>query len=100
MGRYQVVYTKLALKDAHRLVSAGLADTARQIAEIVSTNPFQAKPPYEKLVGDLTGWYSRRINIHHRFLYEVLENRALQKESEGNVYDDIVRVARMWTHYE
>jgi len=84
---YKVVYSKLALKDAKKLSSASLDKKAKELIEILKNNPFQKPPPYEKLVGNLTGAYSRRINIKHRIVYEVIENEKL------------VRVLRMWTHY-
>ena len=85
---YKVVLTKQAQKDLINLKAAGLGKKAKTLAEIVSINPFQNPPPYEKLLGNLTGYYSRRINIQHRFVYEVLENEKL------------VKILRMWTHYE
>jgi toxin YoeB len=84
----QLVYTKQAQKDAKKLASSNLKEKAEELLAIIKENPFQDPPPYEKLVGELSGAYSRRINIQHRLVYEVLE-------SEG-----IVKVIRMWTHYE
>ncbi|MBX3629829.1 MAG: Txe/YoeB family addiction module toxin [Nitrosomonas sp.] len=81
-------YTNQARKDATKLASSGLKDKAQALLEIISRNPYQNPPPYEKLVGDLTGAYSRRINIHHRLVYQVLEQ------------EKIIKVLRMWTHYE
>lgn len=81
-------YTKHAQKDAKKLASANLKGKARELLEIISENPYQNPPPYEKLVGDLAGAYSRRINIQHRLVYQVLE--------EGQ----IIKVLRMWSHYE
>jgi Txe/YoeB family toxin of toxin-antitoxin system len=83
-----MVFTKHALKDAKKLASSGLKEKALAIIEILKENPFQAPPPYEKLVGDLSGAYSRRINIQHRLVYQVLNE------------EKIVKVLRMWTHYE
>jgi toxin YoeB len=85
---WRVVYTKQAQKDAKRLASSGLRPKAEAILEILVSNPFQTPPPYEKLAGDLRGAYSRRINIQHRLVYQVLEKPR------------IVKVLRMWTHYE
>ncbi len=85
---FRLVFSRLALKDAKRLEQAGLDRKAKELLRILRDNPFQNFPPYEKLVGDLTGKYSRRINIHHRIIYKVLEE-------EG-----IVEVFRMWTHYQ
>jgi toxin YoeB len=85
---WQLVFTKQAQKDARNLVSAGLKDKAQALLGILANNPFQNPPPYEKLVGDLAGSYSRRINVQHRLVYQILE-----KEQR-------VKVLRMWTHYE
>ena len=81
-------YTKQAKKDARKLASAGLKQKAQILLGILEDNPFQNPPPYEKLVGDLSGAYSRRINIQHRLVYQVME-----KEQE-------VKVIRLWTHYD
>lgn len=88
MVAYKVVYTKLAVKDIEKLKQAGLAAKAQKLIEIVKANPYQTPPPYEKLTGDLNGLCSRRINIQHRFVYEVLEEQR------------VVKVIRMWKHYE
>jgi len=85
---WKVVFTKQAQKDSQNLLKAGLKPKALIILNILERNPFENPPPYEKLVGDLTGFYSRRINIQHRMVYEV------HKEER------IVKVVRMWTHYE
>ena len=85
---WSVVYTKHAQKDARKLASSGLKTKAAELIEILKVNPFQNPPTYEKLVGDLSGCYSRRINIQHRLVYQVIE---LEKT---------VKVLRMWTHYE
>jgi len=87
MVGYKVVYSKLALKDAKKLSSVSLDKKAKELIEIVKNNPYQNPPPYEKLVGNLSGAFSRRINIKHRIVYEVLEE------------EKIVRVLRLWTHY-
>jgi toxin YoeB len=85
---WRVVFTKQAQKDARNLASAGLKDKAQVLLAVLAENPFQTPPTYEKLVGDLAGAYSRRINIQHRLVYQVLEA------------DRTVKVLRMWTHYE
>ena len=85
---WALVYTKQAQKDALKLASAGLKEKAKVLLNTVQLNPFQNPPPYEKLVGDLSGAYSRRINIQHRLVYQVLEEQKT------------VKVLRMWTHYE
>ena len=88
MVNYKVVFTKQAQKDAKKLSAAGLKAKAEQLIEILRDNPYQTPHFYEKLVGDLTGAYSRRINIQHRLVYQVIENKK------------IVKIIRMWTHYE
>ncbi len=85
---WQVVYTRQAQKDAKRIASSGLRPKAELLLTIVAENPFENPPPYEKPVGDLSGAYSRRINIQHRLVYQVLEKERT------------VKVLRMWTHYE
>lgn len=85
---WQVVFAKHAQKDAKKLAAAGLKGKAQDLLLILASDPFQNPPPYEKLVGDLAGAYSRRINIQHRLVYEVFSNERM------------VRVLRMWTHYE
>ncbi|MEA1973275.1 MAG: Txe/YoeB family addiction module toxin [Candidatus Cloacimonadota bacterium] len=87
MVAYKILYSKLALKDAKKLTSANLDEKAKKLIEIIRKDPFQNPPPYEKLVGNLNGSYSRRINIQHRLVYEV-------KEDEKKV-----RISRMWSHY-
>ncbi|MEO6269055.1 MAG: Txe/YoeB family addiction module toxin [Lautropia sp.] len=85
---WALVYAKHALKDAKKLAAAGLKEKALALLDVLATDPFQNLPPYEKLVGDLDGAYSRRINIQHRLVYEVFKK------------EHSVRVLRMWTHYE
>ena len=88
MVTWEVVFAKQALKDAKKLAASGLKAKALSLLEVLANDPFQNPPPFEKLVGDLAGAYSRRINIQHRIVYEVF---AAEKT---------VRVLRMWTHYE
>jgi toxin YoeB len=85
---WTLVFTQQAQKDAKKLASTHLKAKSQKLVEIVAKNPFQNPPPYEKLVGDLAGAYSRRINIQHRLVYQVLESMKT------------VKVLRMWTHYE
>ena len=85
---WELVYTKQAQKDAQKLASANLKDKALALQNILRENPFQNPPPYEKLVGDLSGAYSRRINIQHRLVYQVIDDQHT------------VKVLRMWSHYE
>jgi Txe/YoeB family toxin of toxin-antitoxin system len=88
MVSWQVVYSKHAQKDAKKLATAGLKAKALELLAVLAADPFQNPPPYEKLVGDLAGAYSRRINIQHRLVYEVFPKER------------VARVLRMWTHYE
>lgn len=85
---WQLVYTKQAQKDAQKLAAAGLKDKAKALLAVVQDNPFQTPPPYEKLIGDLAGAYSRRINIQHRLVYQVLQDER------------VVKVLRLWSHYD
>ncbi|NWF91745.1 MAG: Txe/YoeB family addiction module toxin [Syntrophaceae bacterium] len=88
MVKWRIVYTRQAQRDAKKIVAAGLRQKAEKLLEILSKNPFQTPPPFEKLTGDLSGACSRRINIQHRLVYQVLEEIKT------------VKVIRMWTHYE
>ena len=85
---WSVVYTKQAQKDAGKIASSNLKTQAHRLLDLIAKNPFQNPPPYEKLVGDLAGAYSRRINIQHRLVYQVY------------AAERTVKVLRMWTHYE
>ncbi|MWV16160.1 Txe/YoeB family addiction module toxin [Pseudomonas sp. L-22-4S-12] len=85
---WQLIYTKQAQKDAQKLAAAGLKEKAKALLEVVRENPLQNPPPYEKLVGDLSGTYSRRINIQHRLVYQVLQE------------EQVVKVLRLWSHYD
>ena len=88
MVTWRIVYTKQAQKDAKKIATADLKPKAEKLLEILFKNPFQTPPPFEKLIGDLSGAYLRRINIQHRLVYQVLEEIRT------------VKVIRMWTHYE
>lgn len=85
---WEIEYTKQAVKDLEKIKQAGLTDSVKKLIEVLKANPFQNPPPYEKLVGDLSGAYSRRINIKHRLVY------SIDKDKQR------VRILRMWTHYE
>lgn len=85
---WKLYYTKQAQKDARKLASSGLKSKAQELLQIIEQNPYQKPPPFEKLIGDLAGAYSRRINIQHRLVYQVLEE------------DKAVKILRLWTHYE
>lgn len=88
MSRWRLVFTRQAQKDAAKLAAAGLRDRAQALLDILAENPYQSPPRFEKLVGDLAGAYSRRINIQHRLVYQVLPDR------------NTVKIIRMWTHHE
>ncbi len=88
MVSWEVVYARQALKDAKKLAAGGLKSKAQELLAVIADDPLRSPPPYEKLVGDLAGAYSRRINIQHRIVYEVFPKER------------VVRVLRMWTHYE
>ena len=88
MVSWSVVYAKQSLKDAKKVKASGLKEKAQALLDVLQSNPFQNPPPFEKLVGDLSGAYSRRINIQHRLVYEVIPEQRT------------VRVLRMWTHYD
>ena len=85
---WRIVFTKQAQKDAKKLAAGGLRPKAEKLLDILRENPYQTSPPFEKLLGDLSGAYSRRINIQHRLVYQVLAD------------EKVVKVIRMWTHYE
>ena len=84
---WEILFTKQAQKDAKKLASSGLKDQAKSLLDIIEKDPFQNPPPYEKLVGDLSGAYSRRINIQHRLVYQIYEK------------EKTIKVIRLWTHY-
>jgi len=86
--KWKLVYTKQAQKDAKKLVSSGLKPKAQELLALVAEDPYRKPPPFEKLIGDLAGAYSRRINIQHRLVYQVLEDER------------VVKVLRLWSHYE
>ena len=85
---WQIVFTKQAQKDAKKLSGSGLRAMTEKLIQILRNNPYQTSPPYEKLVGDLAGAYSRRINIKHRLVYQIIEDKKT------------VKIIRMWTHYD
>jgi toxin YoeB len=85
---WQVVFSNQAQKDAKKLSAAGLRSKAEKLLDILGENPYQTPPPFEKLLGDLSGAYSRRINIQHRLIYQILDD------------EKVVKVIRMWIHYE
>jgi len=88
MVKWKLVYTKQALRDAKKIKSSGLKEKTEELLRMIEKNPYQSPPPYEKLLGDLSGAISRRINIQHRLVYQVLDDIK------------VVKIIRMWTHYE
>lgn len=88
MSTWRIVYSRQAQKDAKKLATSGLKQKAKALLDVIAEDPFATPPRYEKLVGDLAGCYSRRINIQHRLVYEVLPD------------EHVMHVLRMWTHYE
>lgn len=94
---YRIVYEKQAVKDIENLKSVGLDKKAKELIEIIKEGPFKNPPPYEGLVGNLKGFFSRRINIQHRIVYQVY---AEQVVVDGIEYEGTVKVVRMWTHYD
>lgn len=88
MVKWKIVYTKQAQKDAKKIANSGLKSKVINLLKLLETNPFQTPPPYEKLIGDLIGAYSRRINIQHRLVYQIFEE------------EKIIKIIRMWSHYE
>ena len=85
---WELYFTRQAKRDARKLASSGLRERAEELLDVIRDNPYRNPPPYEKLTGDLTGAYSRRINIQHRLVYQVFEDER------------VVKVLRLWTHYE
>nr|WP_246589696.1 Txe/YoeB family addiction module toxin [Marinobacterium ramblicola] len=88
MVTWKLVYSKQAQKDAKKLASSGLKSKAQELLAIIAEDPYRKPPPFEKLVGDLSGAYSRRINIQHRLVYQVLDE------------EQVIKVLRLWSHYE
>lgn len=94
---YRIVYHKQAAKDINNLKSAGLAKKAKDLVDVIRENPYQNPPAYEKLVGNLSGFYSRRINIQHRIVYQVYEEPVI---IDSEKFEGTVKIIRMWTHYD
>lgn len=94
---FRIVYEKAAVKDIKNLKSAKLDSKAKELIEVVRKNPFQNPPPYESLVGNLAGLFSRRINIQHRFVYQVFFEPVVEDNIE---YEGTVKIIRMWSHYD
>ena len=85
---YKIVYRKQALKDLEKIKASNLKDKTKMLINLIKENPYQTPPPYEKLMGDLEGAYSRRINVQHRLIYQILDK------------EKTIKILRMWTHYE
>jgi len=94
---YRIVYDKQAVKDIKYLKSAGLDKKAKELIEVLRINPFQTPPPFESLLGNLKGYFSRRINIQHRLVYQVYPDSVTVDDI---TYEGTVKIIRMWTHYE
>lgn len=94
---YRIVYEKQAVRDIKNLKAAKLDEKAKDLIEVVRQNPFQNPPSYEKLVGNLSGFFSRRINIQHRFVYQVFEEEIVVDDA---IYEGTVKIIGMWSHYE
>lgn len=88
MDEWQLVFTKQAEKDARKIASSGLGKQVNKLLDIIKENPYKSSPSYEKLTGDLQGYYSRRINIQHRLVYQIFES------------EKTIKIIRMWTHYQ
>ena len=97
---YKVILSRQAQKDLDKLKQAGLSHKAKVFTDIVKANPYQNPPPYEKLIGDLRGYLSRKINEKHRYIYKVKANDSKLKDENGELYKGIIHVLKMWTHYE
>ena len=94
---WTIKYSKQAVKDSKKIEQANLKQSVINLVEVLKVNPFQNPPPYEKLVGDLTGKYSRRINIQHRLVYEIINEEVTINDAK---YEGTVKIIRMWTHYD
>lgn len=97
---YKVFFAPQAMKDRKLIERAGLKEKAKRLLDIIKVYPYQSPPPYEKLIGNLSGYYSRRINLQHRLVYQVLPNDEDIIDEEGELYEGIVKIIRMWTHYD
>lgn len=94
---FRIVFEKQAVKDIQNLKSAKLDEKAKNLIEVVRLNPFQNPPPYEPLVGNLSGLFSRRLNIQHRFVYQVYSEKIIE---DGIEYEGTIKIVRMWSHYD
>ncbi len=97
---YKIFFSPQALKDKKLIERAGLKEKTKKLLDILKVYPYQTPPTYEKLIGNLSDYYSRKINLQHRLVYQVLPNEEGFVDSTGKEYDGIVKIIRMWTHYE
>lgn len=97
---YQIYFSPQAMKDKKRIEQAGLKEKVKKLLSILAVDPCQTPPAYEKLIGNLSGFYSRRINLQHRLVYQVLPNEENRMDADGTLYEGVVKIIRMWTHYE
>ena len=97
---YKIFFAPQAMKDKELIERAGLKEKTKRLLDILKVYPYQTPPTYEKLVGNLSGFYSRRINLQNRLVYQVLPNSEGLADSEGNKYEGVVKVVRMWNHYD
>ena len=97
---YKIFLTPQALKDKKLIERAGLKEKTKRLFDILKQNSYQTPSTYDKLVGNLSDFYSRRINLQHRLVYQVLANNDGLADSDGNEYEGIIKIIRMWTHYE
>lgn len=97
---YKIFFAPQAMKDKKLVEHAGLKGKVKKLLDIIKVYPYQTPPTYEKLIGNLSGYYSRRINLQHRLVYQVLPNEDKLVDEYGEEYDGIIKVVRMWTHYD
>ncbi len=100
MVKYQVRFSNQAEKDKKLIKQAGLEVKVRELLKVMMDDPFQNPPPYEKLVGNLSKFYSRRISVQHRLVYEVFKNTEEITDENGKLYEGYIKIIRMWSHYE
>jgi len=97
---YDIIFTGKAAKENRKIIEAGLEPQVTRILKTVMKNPYEQSQGFEKLVGDNKGSFSRRINQKHRFVYQILPNTTEARDKNGELYEGIIKVSRMWTHYE
>ena len=97
---YKVILSRRAFEDLQKLIQSGLGRQAKEITEILMKNPYQTLPRFVRLVSDMNNYFSRCINIQHRYIYQILPNDGKLQGDDGVIYDGIIHVLRMWTHYE